>query len=280
MRELDSASQDYPECVDLLNFHKVILEILLSESDSPTRGMKEALSDENVSSLLKKAVASRRPMSSFIDAAIFDLDNVASVAKRVTEQLILKDPQMKSELEVFQDALQQGDVNPQEAMKAILGQEALWFQNLGDKFAIDPSLMLFIFDTPLRPFFEELARRVEKEVIETWWEPFCPVCGRNSTVARMRHGKRYMSCTYCGTQHLVDLFQCTNCGNKEPASLGFIAFRDHPEYELDYCEKCRHYVKVLNDDRLKGKIPQGLEDLLTRELDILAEGQHLGLKRA
>ena len=253
---------------------------MISISDSPTKRMKEALSNKSVDSLLEKAVASKKPMSSFIHADIFDLDNVLRAAKKVIEQLILRDPETKSELRLFYEALEQGVINAQQAIQAILEEDAQWFQRLSEKFGIEPSLLLFIFETPVRPFFEELARRVEKEVIETWWDPFCPVCGRNSTVARMRQKKRYMSCTYCGAQYLVDLFQCINCGNKEPASLGFVAFKDHPEYELNYCEKCKHYVKVLDDDRLAGKIPQGLEDLLTRDLDILAAGQELGLKRA
>jgi FdhE protein len=182
------------------------------------------------------------------------------------------------ELEVFHKALEGREVGAQDAISAIMQENAVWFQNLGDKFNIEPSLVLFIFSTPLRPFFEELARKVEKDLIETWWEPFCPVCGRSSHIARMRKGKRYMSCAYCGTQYLVDLFQCIHCGNNDPTSLAFIGFRGHSEYELNYCEKCEQYLNVIWEDRIERKIPQGLESILTSELDTLDKGQELKLK--
>ncbi len=242
-------------------------------------GIIEILTDKNIQNLLEKALKLRRPMSSFLDANIFDPGIVLLVANKVVEKLIRRGFEMGHELEVLHGALKQGEVDAKGAVKAILEEDALWFKNLGDKFGVKPSLVLFIFDTPLRPFFEEIVRRVEKEIIENWWEPFCPVCGRLSQVARMRNRKRYITCTYCGAQYLVDLFLCPNCGNNDPTTQGFVSFENFPEYELSYCEKCKHYIKVIKEDEMKSEIPQGLEDLLTRELDEFAKEHELGLIR-
>lgn len=279
IQEVDQAVQEHPECLDLLLFHKSILEILSTTGTPPTKAMKEALSDESVNTLLQRAVESKRPIISLLNAKIFDPDGILSVAKKVIERLIDEGSEAINELEGLLRALGQDEVETQKAIDAIIREDASWFKHLSEMYNIEPSLMLFIFDVPLRPFFEELARRVEKDIIETWWEPFCPVCGRVSAVARMRQRKRYMICTYCGAQYLVDLFLCVNCNNKDPTTMGFISFEASPGYELNYCEKCKHYIKVLHEDRLKGKIPQGLEDLLTRELDIIAEDPEFNLKR-
>ena len=278
IREIDSTAKDYPEYLDLLNLNKAILEILAPMAESPTKGAREALSDEAVKNLKEKAVASKRPISSFLDASIFDEDTVLSIAREIAECLMHRCPRGEA-LKGLLRALEQRGVDAHATIKAILEEDAAWFQHLSDKFGIEPSLLLFIFDTLLRPFFEEVARKVEGDLIETWWEPFCPVCGRNPIVARIRQRKRYMTCTYCGAEYLVDLFLCVNCGNKEPYSLGFITFKEHPEYELNYCEKCNYYVKTIYEDRLRRKIPKGLEDLLTQELDILAQRHELGLSR-
>lgn len=280
IQEIEHATQIYPRYLDLLLFHKSILEILSTTGTSQTNAMKETLSDESLNTLLQKAISSKSPIISFLDARIFDLDSVLSVAKKVIESLIHRGFEKNINLEGLLRALEQGDVDIQKAVDAIIKGDASWFLHLSERHKIEPSLILFIFDTPLRPFFEELARRVEKDIIETWWEPFCPICGRRSTVARMRQRKRYMVCTYCGVQYLVDLFLCVNCNNNDPTTMGFISFEASPGYELNYCEKCKHYIKVLYEDRLKENIPQGLEDLLTRELDIKAESPEFCLKRA
>jgi len=280
IQEIEQAVQIHPEYLDLLLFQKSILEILLTTGTSQTNALKEALSDESLNTLLQNVASSKKSIISFLDARIFDPDSVLSVAKKVIERLIHRGLGTIIELEGLLRALEQGDVDIQKAVDAIIREDASWFLHLSERYNIEPSLILFIFDTPLRPFFEELARRAEKDIIETWWEPFCPVCGRGSTVARMRQRKRYMVCTYCGVQYLVDLFLCVNCNNKEPTTMGFISFEASPGYELNYCEKCKHYIKVLYEDQLEGKIPIGLEDLLTRELDTIAEGPKFGLKRA
>ncbi len=277
--EIEQAVQRYPECLDLLLFHKSILEILSTTRFSQTNAMKEVLNNESINTLLQKVALSKRPIISLLDSGIFDQENVLSVAKKVIDRLIRKGSGVNNELEGLLRVLEEGCVDIQKTVDAIFQEDASWFLRLSERYKIEPSLLLFIFDTPLRPFFEELARITEKEIIETWWEPFCPICGRSSTVARMRQRKRYMVCTYCGVQYLVDLFLCVNCNNKDPTTMAFISFEASPGYELNYCEKCKHYIKVLYEDRL-GKIPQGLEDILTRGLDIVAEGPEFNLKRA
>ena len=279
IREIDSAAEEFPEYLDLLNLRKAILEILLPVDDSSTKGARDALSDEALRDLQAKAVASKRPISSFLESSIFDEDEVSSIAGEIAEYLMRSRPGGEA-LDALLKALRSRVVDAREAIKATLGEDAEWFQRYGEEYGVEPSLLLFMFETPLRPFFEDLARRVEGKLRETWWEPFCPVCGRNSVVARIRQGKRYMTCTFCGAEYLVDLFFCTNCGNNDPRTIGFIAPEGLTGCEINYCEKCNRYTKVLYEDRLMRKIPRGLEDLLTRGLDELARGEEFGFKRA
>jgi FdhE protein len=165
------------------------------------------------------------------------------------------------------------------SLKAIFKEDSDWFDQMGENYGVEPSLLLMIFDLPLRPFFENLSRKIEDKIIETWWESHCPVCGRTPKVAITRKGKRYMACSYCGTQYLVDLFICTNCGNNDPNKFGFITFKDHPEYELNYCEECNHYLKIGDEEKIGKRVPRGLEDLITQELDVRAQSDEFKLSR-
>jgi len=278
IREIESVIEEFPEYLDLLKLSKDVLKILIPVDESATKGARDAISDEALNNIKEEAVALKRPISNFLDPTIFNERTVSNIVSEIGEYLMHTRPQ-GAPLRRFLTALGSGAVDAGEAVKAILEENAEWLQRLGEKYGVEPSSLLFLFETPLRPFFEDVARRVDEELIESWWEPFCPVCGRTSIVARIRQRKRYMTCTYCGAEYLVDLFLCVNCGNKEPNSLGFITFKEHPEFELNYCEKCNHYIKSIYEERLRKKIPKGLEDLLTQGLDVLAEGHELGLKR-
>ena len=278
IREIDSVMNDYPEYREILKRHRSILEILIPVAESPTKGMRKVVSDEAVKKLLEKAVASKKPLSGFLDVSLFDEDIFLRTTGEITAY-IMDLPSGGEGLERLLGALELGEVAAHDAIEAILREDASWFRDLGERLNVEPALLRLVFETPMRPFFEDLARRVEGELMETWWEPICPVCGRTSTVSRVRQRKRYMACTYCGAEHMVDLFLCVHCGNKNPYSLGFISFEDHPEFELNYCEECKHYIKALHEERMRRKIPKGLEDLLTQELDIQARTHEFGLTR-
>jgi hypothetical protein len=276
--ELEAATDKFPKYLGLLNLSRGILEILLPLDELPTKGARSALSDDALKELTEKAISSKKPIIKFIEASFFDEETVGRFVGEIAAHLIDNLPD-KAPVQRFLSALNKEALNVREAIEAMMKEDAEWYQEIGESYGIEPSLVLFMFETPLRPFFEDVARRVEGELVETWWEPFCPVCGRTTPVARIRGRKRYMTCKYCGAEHLVDLFLCVNCGNKEPYSLGFINFEEQSEYELNYCEKCNHYIKTIHEERLKRKIPKGLEDLLTQELDLLAEGHELDLER-
>jgi FdhE protein len=277
--EIESAMGYYPESSKILIIQKGILEILLLLANLLAEEAKESLSDEVADDILKKAVSSKNPMNNYLSASDFDLGVILDTAKHIVE-FLFEITNTSCELERLIQALEEGEVEAKEAVDAILKKDAGWFQLLSERYGIDPSLLLLIFDSPMRPFFEDLARKVETRLIEIWWEPFCPVCGRQSVVARTTQSKRYMVCSYCGMEYLVNQFKCINCGNNDPTSLGFVSIEGHDEYELNYCEICKHYIKVLHEEQLRGKMPRGLEDLLTRKLDNFAISLDLGLKRA
>ena len=50
-----------------------------------------------------------------------------------------------------------------------------------------------------------------------------------------------------------------------------------PEFQIDFCTKCNHYLKVIIENKLKEPIPKCIEDILTLNLDI--EALNAGLIR-
>jgi FdhE protein len=127
----------------------------------------------------------------------------------------------------------------------------------------------------IQPCLKEIARKIDSSTLDKWWQASCPVCGRLPVVARLRDRKRYLVCTFCSTEYLSDRFLCVHCSNKDPYTLSFLIDQTQPVLQIDFCTKCKHYLKVIDEAKLKEPIPKGLEDILTLDLDVLAKNKEL-----
>ena len=165
IREIDSVLNDHPEYCEILKRHRSILEILIPIAESPAKGMRKVVSDKAVKKLLEKAVASKKPLGGFLDVSLFDEDIYLSTTGEIITY-IMDLPSGGEGLEGLLEALELGEVAARDAIEAILEEDASWFRDLGEKLKVESSLLRLIFETPMRPFFEDLARRVEGELMK------------------------------------------------------------------------------------------------------------------
>ncbi|MCW3988076.1 MAG: formate dehydrogenase accessory protein FdhE [Candidatus Bathyarchaeota archaeon] len=133
------------------------------------------------------------------------------------------------------------------------------------------SLPFFMINTPLQPFIEELSRQASSSFYDRWWQARCPNCGRIPRVAHIRDRRRYLTCNYCGAEYRSDHFLCVNCGNKDPDTLNYMRIEGTSEYQIDFCTKCKNYLKVIIDGASPEPIPGFLADILTLNLDVQAQ---------
>lgn len=278
MEKVDSIARSHQELATSVSIHKALLEALRPLDESEGRGASKSLDWSIFNGLVERSLKEKRHLGYYLEPSNFDLGVFKESLLRVLDALQGLHPS-KGELLLVSYAVGKGRLDAADAVRAILGEDASWLKDKGLELGVDPSLLLSVLELPLRPFYEELARRFEDAYIEDWWEPHCPICGRKPPTGRMRGKKLYLVCAFCGDKYAADLFQCISCGNKDPTKLAFISPEGHPELEIQYCEVCKTYVKVVNEDKPGGVIPMGLEDILTRELDTLAQLPELGLRR-
>ena len=167
--------------------------------------------------------------------------------------------------------LESGKISLPKLIEASLRENVSTIEEAAKKSDIKAEILLYLVSALIQPCLEEIARKIDSQFHDKWWQGSCPVCGRISAVAKNRYGKRFLVCTYCGTEYLFDNFFCVHCGNKDPYTLKFITVETNPEFKIDFCTKCNHYIKVLEETKLKTPIPKGLEDILTLNLDFLAK---------
>lgn len=258
-----------------LELYKMILQVQRQIRDDPKKGTSLNWDDKSIiEDLQRKARESNQPMAKFLDSSIFDSKALLQTCERVVKVLIEKGVE-EDLLKKFLDELISAKVSIIDLVSVALKGDAEYFGNYGERLGINPVLILFIANVLIQPCLEEIAKKIDLSFLERWWRASCPVCGRRPIVAKLKSRKRYLICSLCGAEYLADLFLCVNCGNIDPLTLKFLVTEGHLEFRVDFCEKCKHYLKVIDEEKLKRPVPKGLEDIITIDLDFMAKNAGL-----
>ena len=119
-----------------------------------------------------------------------------------------------------------------------------------------------------------------------WSHAYCPVCGGPPAMAETRGEasstkglsaarRRFLHCGFCGMHWPFADMQCPACGSCEPGDAKYLFTDDEPELRIDFCRNCHHYLKVVDGDRIGGRLHVGLESLTTIHLDAIAQERNL-----
>ena len=255
---------------DSLELYNRILQIQLKIEDIPTKGTKIGWDDRIAVGLQRKSLDAKKPIIHFLDPSMFDIDVLFHVAEEILHVFLERNASERA-LRKILDSMEKRELNLFKLIEATLTENIVPVRKAAEKLDVQPPLLLYIVSVLIQPCLEEIARKTDSSLLDKWWQASCPVCGRIPVVARVRHRKRYLACTFCGTEYLSDRFLCVHCGNKDPYTLKHLIIEAQPALQIDYCTQCRHYIKVIDEARLKENIPKGLEDILTLNLDFVAK---------
>lgn len=132
----------------------------------------------------------------------------------------------------------------------------------------------------LAPFFKKygsiLCCRIEQSI---WQRKLCPVCGNAPLMGKFssKDGLWLVECALCHTIWNLQRASCAFCDESQ-GSLEYLYLEEDPEHRVQYCDRCRVYVKTV-DLRDSGRdVVLPLEDIVTIELDLIAADE--GLKTA
>lgn len=112
-------------------------------------------------------------------------------------------------------------------------------------------------------------------LLENWQEGYCPVCGDAPALAEIRDSERfrYLRCISCGGDWPFRRIACPACGNNDHERLESYLIEDPKtgvKQQIDVCEECKSYVKVLNKLQPASPVMLILDDLSTTHLDLFA----------
>ncbi|MGD2108473.1 MAG: formate dehydrogenase accessory protein FdhE [Phycisphaerae bacterium] len=121
---------------------------------------------------------------------------------------------------------------------------------------------------------------------EVWKRPHCPVCGCIAGLVELRKeasglenttsvSRRYGHCPFCGTRWVLPSVSCLSCGSTKAGDAKYFFASEEPDLRIDFCNRCHHYVKVVDGGKMSGRIHVGLELLTASHLDVIARDKHL-----
>jgi formate dehydrogenase maturation protein FdhE len=265
--EIITAHEDIRGSLVLL---QQVLQAQLWIDETSNKGAKrDWMEQPSLASLEQQALKAKKPMIQFLPPDLFDESAITTTFNAIVQVFLASYPEQKG-LQKLLDQLDRGAGDFMSWITAVLAEDGEAIVRWAEKYELASSLFYVLITAPLQPFMEELSRRASSSFYDKWWQARCPICGQTPRVARLRDRRRFLTCTYCGAEYRSDLFLCVNCDNKDPYTLQYMQFDDTPAFQIDFCTRCRNYLKVINDQALPEPIPGFLADLLTLDLDVHA----------
>lgn len=140
----------------------------------------------------------------------------------------------------------------------------------------DPALFAYIVTSALKPFYRKFAEGIGPFVKSEWWmENRCPVCGEKANIGRLgEDNQRFLVCPLCEHEWLYKRLACPFCGNADHKELTQLTVEEIPGYQIHACDKCRGYLKVVDQRESTDKgLDPFLADLVTQDLDQAAQSK-------
>ena len=165
-----------------------------------------------------------------------------------------------------------------ELFKAVLERDDDGLARAGKQMAVDPKVLQFLAQIALKPSLQVLRNALSGQMDKTGWDyGYCPVCGSQPDMAYFdKTGKRHLHCELCGEEWSHPRLRCPFCRNEDQKSLGYFDSEQEEGFRVDFCRKCKRYIKTVDMRVLEDAGPMELEYLATLHLDLLASKHGFG----
>jgi FdhE protein len=149
-------------------------------------------------------------------------------------------------------------------------------RHLAEATSTNPDNVALLVRIVLAPFFQKQAAPY-REWAETtpWRRGICPMCGSEPWMARLASddGHRILACSLCRTEWTFDRLRCPFCEGDDQPRLRHFVIEGDEAHRVYCCDRCRRYIKTVDERVSAGQANLLVEDVITSHLDILAREQ-------
>ncbi|SEN45538.1 FdhE protein [Mesobacillus persicus] len=147
-----------------------------------------------------------------------------------------------------------------------------YFVSFAQENEIEEWIPQFFAETALRPYLQLVAEVLKDEITQAIPGLGCPVCGEPVRLAQLEgEGKKVVNCPRCLAHWSEKRVCCSHCGNDDHKTIQNITIEGDPTSQIQVCEKCHGYVKVIDTRQFISKPSSAILDLNTIHLDFVAQ---------
>lgn len=231
--------------------------------------------------LLHVETGRSRPESDHLGPPIaprfFPLDETAAAAAfRIVAEALLESTGSEA-ARAIHDAIPDGRLALGRLARAYCEGDAATFQLQAESSGgLDPELLAGLAELAVKPQFivaaQALQERLPRDTAESG---VCPACGSRPelaviTDANGAEGIMLAVCRLCESEWPVQRVRCLNCGNADAEALSYLQEEGEESPRIHICQKCRHYLPVL-DARGRLEFAPAVERVALAPLEIVAQ---------
>jgi len=135
----------------------------------------------------------------------------------------------------------------------------------------------------LVPFYRRCAQGLQDRIDHSLWlRGYCPVCGTGPLMGEFRRedGLWLLECRLCHTLWNVLRAACPFCSKGDEGSLEYIYLEGDSSQRVQYCSRCKKYVKTVDLHAKQRDAILPLENIVTELMGLDRAATQEGLKPA
>jgi FdhE protein len=233
---------------------------------------KESINPESIIPNLDKAAMTAGVPAAALTSINFEISLFLQWIEEINELLIKNNPELETKLAGISALL-----NEETAIRWIdeaFSFNSIYFASFAEENGLEEWIPQFLAETALRPYLQLTAEKIQHEITHAVSGAGCPVCGEPARLAVLEdEGKKVMTCPRCLAHWNAKRVECAHCGNDDHKTIQFLTIEGDASSQIQVCEKCTGYIKVIDTRQYLSKPSAAMLDLNTIHLDFVAQEQ-------
>jgi len=206
-----------------------------------------------------------------IPSAVLLFESLCTIAKDTTSR-------MNEDIQKIGKAVTDNIVHLDELL--LKHSDTVYQEKISGELKINNMILQFLVYMSILPSIHANVERLQDHAdLKNWDTGYCPICGSfpKMSVLKGEGGKRHFLCSFCSFIWPSQRLKCPFCENQDHKKLHYFHAEGQNAYRVELCDRCRQYIKTVDQRNIDYEPDLEVEDIATIHLDILASGK--GFKR-
>ncbi|WP_042354426.1 formate dehydrogenase accessory protein FdhE [Bacillus rubiinfantis] len=233
---------------------------------------KQKIGPETIKPELDQAAMSAGVPIAAMTIFHFNIPLFQQCVNKIVKTLIGSNPELEAKLLNIDNLLD--EATAQRWLKEAVALNQPYFATFADEHQLEQWIPSFLAEMALRPYLLRLAEMVQEEIHHGVPTAGCPVCGEPARLAALEEdGKKVHHCPRCQAHWQSKRLECSHCSNTDHNKLDFITIEGDATGQIEVCEECHGYTKIIDTRQYIVKPSAALLDLQSIHLDFVAQEQ-------